>query len=377
MGWFKKLSKMQRLYGIMTLVISILIMLAGVILQPPKDSIDTSKLTVDMSIRQIAPVLGITGKSLARDLGLPLIADKDTPLSQHNISAPVLSETLDHILSHTPSTLKYYLMTVLALWGFVFLVIIGRPNEASVESRASWYPRGVHLFTMIIALGVCGFLMGKSPNPMESIVKVFKSMVGLYPDPLRKVLAFFLFIGVSIIGNKLICGWSCPFGALQELIYSIPGLSKSIRLPRWLTATIRLSLFAAMLLILFGIIGGKKGFVIYHYVNPFNIFNLDFDYLSITVAVGVTCFVGLIIYRPFCQLICPFGLVSWFAEKISIHKVRIDHEKCISCGACSKACPTASIKDKINKKTMPSDCFSCGRCLNKCPVDAISYGRKK
>ena len=80
-----------------------------------------------------------------------------------------------------------------------------------------------------------------------------------------------------------------------------------------------------MILFMLGIIGGKKGFVIYHYINPFNLFNFDFDELSIVITLVVVFIVGSFIYRPFCQFICPFGLISWLAERFSIFHVNVDH----------------------------------------------------
>ena len=210
---------------------------------------------------------------------------------------------------------------------------------------------------------------------MEGIVKVFKSMVGLYPDPKAKVIAFGFFIILAVVGNKMICGWACPFGALQELIYSLPILrkTKQKKIPFISTNTIRSGLFIAMLLFLFGVIGGRKGTVIYHYVNPFNLFNLDFEIFSILLTVIITLLGSLIIYRPFCQFICPFGFVSWIAERFSIFRVRINQDECTQCNACIKVCPLDASKGRVAGKKMPADCFSCGRCLNVCPVDAIQY----
>jgi polyferredoxin len=128
-----------------------------------------------------------------------------------------------------------------------------------------------------------------------------------------------------------------------------------------------------MLLFLFGIIGGRKGFVIYHYINPFNLFNFDFASISLLITVIFVLIIAFFFYRPFCQFICPFGLASWIAEKFSLYRVIIDKEKCTKCGACIKACPLHTAKGKIESKTFPADCFSCARCLNVCPVDAFHY----
>ncbi|MHC4708595.1 MAG: 4Fe-4S binding protein, partial [Planctomycetota bacterium] len=80
------------------------------------------------------------------------------------------------------------------------------------------------------------------------------------------------------------------------------------------------------------------------------------------------------IYRPFCYLICPFGFVSWIAERISLTRVKIDQDKCTDCGACVRACPTEAAKGIVSDRLFGPDCFSCARCLNVCPQDAIRYG---
>ena len=231
------------------------------------------------------------------------------------------------------------------------------------------------LLSLILAVSTAGLMLSKSPNPMEGVVKVLKSAMGLYPDPLQKALALVFFLCLAIIGNKLICGWACPFGALQELLYSLPLFKKSKRkkLPFAVTNTIRASLFVIVLLFLFGIIGGRTGTVIYHYINPFNLFNLDLETLSILLTIIISLAVAFFFYRPFCQFICPFGLVSWIAERISIFRVRVDAKKCTECGACIKACPLHAAQGIVAKKAFPADCFSCARCLNVCPVDAIQY----
>ena len=270
---------------------------------------------------------------------------------------------------------KYYIFTAIVLIGLVYLTRYGRPDNAGISERKLWYPRMPYIISLFVAVLLCGFILGKSPNPMEGTVKVLKSMAGLYPDPLAKVLAFIFFIALAIIGNKIICGWACPFGALQELIYSIPVLKKikQRKLPFVLTNTIRAALFAAMLLLLFTVAGGRRGFVIFHYLNPFNLFSMDFDHWLILVTVITSLVLAFFTYRPFCQLICPFGLISWITEKISLYRVIIDEEKCTKCGACTKACPSHAARGKVENKTFAADCFSCARCLNVCPLDAIHY----
>ncbi len=374
-SWFSQISFKQRVWLFVTIAGMFAIIVLGILLDSPSASKESITFNIDMSIRDIVPELGVTGKSLARELELPLDVSKNKPVRTLGVTQEELDHAIEHILSHRDTVLKYYVFAALVLWGLVFLVRLGRPDGSDVKNRRDWYPRTPYIISLLLSVIVAGFLLGKSPNPMEGLVKVFKLMVGLYPDPEIKIIAFGFFIILAVIGNKMICGWACPFGALQEIIYSIPILRriKQKKLPFILTNTIRAGLFLFTLLFLFGIIGASKGFVIYHYVNPFNLFNLDFESLSVLLTVIIALGGAFIIYRPFCQLICPFGFISWIAERFSIFRIRIDKDKCTECGACLKVCPLEAAKGRVAGNKLPADCFSCARCLNVCPVDAIQY----
>jgi len=374
-SWYSRLSRKQRVWLWLSCTGMAVILFVGVLLDPGVESQSAIDFNIDMSISEIAPQLGITGKSLAREFNLALDVSKRSPVRELGITPEKLRHTAEHLLSHRDSMLKYYVYAALVLGGLVFLTRLGRPELSDIKHRKAWYPRAPQLVFLLFSVIVAGFLLGKSPNPMEGAVKVFKSMVGLYPDPMAKVIAFLFFLVMAVIGNKMICGWACPFGALQELVYSIPVLKKikKRKLPFVLTNSIRAGLFAAMLLFLFGVIGGRKGLVIYHYVNPFNLFNLDFEGVGILLTVILAFLGSFLVYRPFCQFICPFGFLSWIAERISIFHVRIDQKKCTKCGICIDACPLEAAKGRVYERKFPADCYSCGRCLNVCPVDAIRY----
>jgi ferredoxin len=359
----------------MTIFIALAIIAFGFLTSPTSQQKGKISFNTDMSIRQIAPKLGVTGKAFARELNLPPDVSKNKPLRDLGVTDKKLSRTVDHLLSHSDATAKYYVFLALVLTGFIYLNVLGRPDGLDVKQRNKWYPRFPYVLVLLFSVLIAGFYFGKSPNPMEGTVKVFKSMVGLYPDPAAKTMAFLFFMALSIVGNKIVCGWACPFGSLQELIYSIPVLRgiKRRKPPFALTNAIRVMLFVLTLFFLFGIIGGRKGFVIYHHINPFNFFNLDFESTTILVTVIVALVGSLFVYRPFCRLVCPFGFISWIAERFSITRVRIDKERCTQCGACIRVCPSDAAKNRVYGKILPADCFSCGRCLSVCPVDAIKY----
>ena len=377
-NWLSLLSPRQRFEIVALIVAAMIIIGVGIVLNLPEEMADSKVFSTDMSISEVAPGLGTTGKGLARELKIPLDSPKKKPLRELGITQQQLDHATEHILSHQSTTLKYFIFAAILLFGFAYLTRLGRPDHSVISDRKSWYPRMPYIMCLIAAVLIAGFVLGKSPNPMEAVVKVFKSMVGLYPSVIGKVTAFVIFLVFATIGNKLICGWACPFGALQELIYSLPILRKIKRrkLPFWLTNSIRCGLFCIVLLFLFGVVGNRKGFVIYHYLNPFNLFNLEFDSVVILSAILIYLVLAFVTYRPFCLLICPFGFVSWLAERVSLYRVVVDKEKCTQCGACINACPSHAAKGKVDGQIFSADCFSCARCLNVCPVDAISYSLK-
>ncbi len=376
MRWLASLSGRQRLWLALTLVVGLVIIAVGAVRQGAAGQPPPVDVSVTMTAKQIAPQLGVTGKSLARELGLPLDIPKEKPLQELGVTDEQLEHVVHHLLGHRDSTLKYYAFVALVLFALVFLARLGRPDGSPAADRKMWYPRWPYIVVLIIAVALCGFALGKSPNPMEGAVKLFKSFVGLYPSVLDKVVAFLFFAVLAVVGSKLICGWACPFGALQELAFSLPILRKlkQRKLPFAATNAVRSVLFVIVLLLLFGVVGGRKGLVLYHFVNPFNMFNLDIETASVGITIVAAIVLSLALYRPFCQLVCPFGLLSWLLERISLFRVKIDRERCTNCGACSRACPLQAAEGRVEGKRLPADCFSCARCLNVCPQDAISYG---
>lgn len=71
------------------------------------------------------------------------------------------------------------------------------------------------------------------------------------------------------------------------------------------------------------------------------------------------------------------GLVGqrlYFQGKVKEYsdKLKIDTEKCIGCGQCSKLCPMQNISMEEKKAVQGNQCTMCYRCISHCPVQAIT-----
>ncbi len=80
--------------------------------------------------------------------------------------------------------------------------------------------------------------------------------------------------------------------------------------------------------------------------------------------------------RAWCNTVCPVGTLLGFVSRYSLFKVRMDADKCVKCGACSRHCKSSCIDFK-NRAIDSSRCVDCFNCLGQCKFDAIAYTRKK
>lgn len=203
--------------------------------------------------------------------------------------------------------------------------------------------------------------------------------------------AFYVFGFLVLVGafcGRFVCGWLCPFGLIQDLLFKIPFFKKLKKLPgekhlKRLKYVI-LAVFVILLpLFAVDIIGqGSPWFC--KYICPAGTLEggipLTLLNESLRAAVGwlyawkvailaVLILASLLIYRPFCRYLCPLGAIYGVFNPISVYRYKIDAEKCTGCGACAKKCKLA-----INVPASPNsvDCIRCGECKSTCPEHAIT-----
>ncbi len=263
--------------------------------------------------------------------------------------------------------------TLSRVWlGFIFgiggMVLLSR----------SLVSKGVRILSLLLALFFFGLFtplfsgsfaqgLGMHPSPMCLVEKSIIFLLDQGRVPLRFLALLTSVAILTIIGNKLFCGWVCPVGALQELINEIPLSRKvKIRLPFILTNSVRILVFALFLIVLV-----SANISIYGYTNPFEFFQFRWVIWSV-LTLAVTMIASLFIFRPFCYFLCPLGLVTWVLEQISIFRVKRDGD-CISCDRCDTSTYCPAVPAVLKGKRIRPDCFSCGRCLRQCPKNVLKY----
>jgi ferredoxin-type protein NapH len=199
------------------------------------------------------------------------------------------------------------------------------------------------------------------------------------------VVGFLVMVGALL--GRFVCGWLCPFGLVQDLLYKIPFVKKMKRLPgdRWLKYLryVILAVFVVLLpIFVLDISGlGKPWFCAYICpagtlmagiplvsLNPElrAVLGWLFDWKVLLLIVFVV--LSVVDYRPFCRYVCPLGAIYSPFNKIALYRFRIDADKCTNCKACQRACKFGiPVYDEPNS----AECIRCGDCRRACPTGAI------
>jgi len=190
----------------------------------------------------------------------------------------------------------------------------------------------------------------------------------------------------SIFFGRMICGWFCPFGLIQDLLHKIktPKLKKNkvTRVLSYLKYVI-LVFFVFIVPIMYafrdtplpafckyicpagtleggiGLLSNKVNESYFSMLGP--LFTWKF-LLMVSILVGC-----IFIFRLFCRFICPLGALYGLFNRISVFGVKVENHKCINCGLCVNHCK-ADIK-----KVGDQECIQCGECISHCPTKAIVW----
>ena len=195
----------------------------------------------------------------------------------------------------------------------------------------------------------------------------------------RKIPLYVLGV-VGLVGaliGRASCGWFCPFGWFQELVYKLP--TPKLRLPNRFNWTRYVVL--AVLVAVIPYITREPWFC---KLCPAG--TLEAGIPVVLLDVGVRRLVGTFYWiklgilaaflawmsatrRPFCRWVCPLGALWSPLNPVSSFQLKVDQNTCIRCNRCQTACP---VDIRVYEEPTSGACIRCLQCVPVCPVDCIS-----
>lgn len=232
----------------------------------------------------------------------------------------------------------------------------------------------------------CPGAIGSCPiGSLQAVIGSWKFQFAAY------VSGFLIFVGALM--GRLVCGWLCPFGFIQDLLHKIPfpkkiktfrgdKLLRKLKYVILLVFVILLPMFAVDIL-------GQGAPAFCKWICPAGTLEggiplvltnqplratVGWLYAWKNVILLVTILASIMIYRPFCKYICPLGAIYSVFNPVSVYRYKVDKEKCTGCGACAKVC-----KMNVNpaENANSPECIRCGACKRVCSTCAITSGWKE
>jgi ferredoxin-type protein NapH len=195
----------------------------------------------------------------------------------------------------------------------------------------------------------------------------------------RRTIPLYVLGVVGLAGvliGRASCGWLCPFGWLQDLLYRIK--VPKLRLPNRFNWTRYVVL--AVLVFIIPYFSGEPWFsklcpagtleagIPMLLLAP-ELRSMAHGLYAVKIAI-LASFLGwmTVTKRPFCRWVCPLGAMWSPFNPVSTFRLEVNDGLCKHCNHCQEVCPTdINIYDNPNS----SACIRCLACARECPQNAI------
>lgn len=196
------------------------------------------------------------------------------------------------------------------------------------------------------------------------------SALHLFPFLIGGLLLFF----AAVVG-RLFCGWCCPFGLFQDLLYRIP--FPKILIPKHFEKLKYLLLIGSVVIIPF--FWGTTTPLFFckfcppatlQSAIPWAVINGKFSDMSSTI-IRFTVFliVTLLLIaneRAFCRVLCPLGALMGIGNKFSLAFIHQNNKYCNNCKSCEDVCSMGVSMNAVSEGNRSAECILCLQCARKC-----------
>lgn len=242
-----------------------------------------------------------------------------------------------------------------------------------LRGRALTHGRTLLLLLSVATLGFAGLDLPSIHCIVEGFFSARLAQEFLkLPMVLKLAVAFV----PAVFFGRVFCGYVCPKGAAQELVY-VRRLGR--RVPRGLDRALRLGPYLSLgLLIAAPLLLDRR---IWAELDPFLWLFQAHGHLPGLVLLGLVAPASLVLCRPFCRYLCPMVPIFRVLSRLAPVRRAADPARCRGCAAGVKACDYAVITrapaageggaSKAACRFDAAECLQCGRCRERCPRDAI------
>jgi len=250
-----------------------------------------------------------------------------------------------------------------------------------------------------------------SATPGRVVGNAFSAMEYMLSEGLAPLLPFATFLLIGAFFGRILCGWACPFGLVQDLArharrrpYEVAAHTHRsfIRLKYFILGLIMLISGTLALSLAVGVGERYKEALGPYAQGPFTALSPAETLFSLLPALAITLLergqvklraffsklpwvfwarliilvavLVLVTYVPraWCKYLCPVGAMMAIFSRFSLLGLRIDVIKCDKCGECVRACPMmVRLLDQDPDKISDPECIYCFRCVAACPHGAI------
>lgn len=274
---------------------------------------------------------------------------------------------------------RWLIQTVVALGTNSYVqFLLGGPIIYQGPLKAVCHP-GLNCYSCPAALLSCP--VGAVQNFVASLRY---TPSGSFPHTGAMVLGYLGFIGTLV--GRLPCGWLCPFGFIQDLLYKIPtpkvSLWRPLRYTRYAVLVVTVLLMPLFVIDRYGLghpwfcklicpAGTLLGALPLIALKPDLWQTLGFYFWNKVTILALIILLAIFISRFFCRTLCPLGAFYGLFNRTTLIQVDYIAGNCLHCKSCVKVCPTGLIP--YEEQGSP-DCIMCLKCVDSCKFHALDFG---
>lgn len=174
-------------------------------------------------------------------------------------------------------------------------------------------------------------------------------------------------VGTNFLTGRAFCGFFCPGGITQDLLFKVP--LRKITIPPRTDSMLRYIKYGVAILLIGLVIHATNLWVGLPLMAELWSFLARYDdevrialVGTAIILLGLALFVG----RSWCRYLCPFG--AWIAvfNKYSLLRIGRSLETCVSCHLCRRRC-SGGLNPMGSQRTWCSlECVRCLQCYTAC-----------